>query len=152
MPSQDQSKPSTGLIGDYGFLSDCHSAALVDRGGSIDWWCVPRFDAPSVFGRLLDPDAGHWIVQPVGEFLSERRYLGRSLVIRTDSRTSMGAVSVTEALVLEQGARGHDIGFASPHALRRRVEGLRQRSRCAASSCPVWSTAAPNLSCGLWVA
>ncbi len=37
-------------IASYGFLSDCHSAALVDRAGSIDWWCVPRFDSPSVLG------------------------------------------------------------------------------------------------------
>jgi GH15 family glucan-1,4-alpha-glucosidase len=46
-------------IGEYGFLSDCQSAALVSRHGSVDWWCVPRFDSPSVFGRLLGPDAGH---------------------------------------------------------------------------------------------
>ena len=52
-------------IGDYGFLSDCTSAALVDRTGSVDWWCVPRFDSPSVFGRLLDPEAGHWTLAPV---------------------------------------------------------------------------------------
>lgn len=124
MASPDQSNASRALIGDYGFLSDCHSAALVDRDGSVDWWCVPRFDSPSVFGRLLDPDAGHWVLQPVGEFSSERRYLGRSLVIRTDFQTSTGAVSVTDALLLERGARGHDIGSASPHALRRRVEGI----------------------------
>ncbi|SDY04634.1 hypothetical protein SAMN05661080_02121 [Modestobacter sp. DSM 44400] len=39
-------------IGEYGFLSDCHSAALVSRAGSVDWMCLPRFDAPSVFSRL----------------------------------------------------------------------------------------------------
>ncbi|MEJ7891314.1 MAG: trehalase-like domain-containing protein [Solirubrobacteraceae bacterium] len=45
-------------IDNYGFLYDCHSAALVDREGSVDWWCVRAFDSPSVFGRLLGADAG----------------------------------------------------------------------------------------------
>ncbi|MDQ3708294.1 MAG: DUF5911 domain-containing protein, partial [Actinomycetota bacterium] len=110
-------------IADYGFLSDCHSAVLVDRQGSVDWWCVPRFDSPSVLGRLLDPDAGHWALNPVEDFETERRYLGRTLVLRTVFRTADGEVAVTDALGLQRGARGHDIGRQSPHVLIRRVEG-----------------------------
>jgi GH15 family glucan-1,4-alpha-glucosidase len=45
-------------VGDYAFLSDSQSAAMVDRRGSIDWWSVPRFGSPSVFSRRLDPRAG----------------------------------------------------------------------------------------------
>jgi GH15 family glucan-1,4-alpha-glucosidase len=96
---------------------------LVDRHGSVDWWCVPRFDSPSVLGRLLDPDAGHWALNPAQDFESERRYLGRTLVLRTVFRTADGEVAVTDALGLQPGARGHDIGLESPHVLIRRVEG-----------------------------
>lgn len=111
-------------ITDYGFLSDCHSAALVSTGGSIDWWCLPRFDSPSVFARLLDPAAGHWTLAPVGEFTSTRDYVGDSLVLRTEMRTGSGTVAVTDALSFEPGTRGHDIGAGVPHALLRTVEGV----------------------------
>jgi len=65
---------STLPIADYALLSDCRSAALVSRSGSVDWWCVPRFDGPSVFARLLDEEAGHWSVRVPGAAI-ERRYL-----------------------------------------------------------------------------
>ncbi|MBA3653169.1 MAG: glycoside hydrolase family 15 protein [Actinobacteria bacterium] len=112
-------------IADYAFLSDCHSAALVDRRGSVDWWCVPRFDSSSVFGRLLDPDAGHWSIRPVQEFDVDRSYLGDSLVLRTVFRTATGEVTLTDAAALHPGARGHELGLRSPHTLVRRVEGVR---------------------------
>ena len=110
-------------IGDYGFLSDCHSAALIDRAGSVDWWCVPRFDSPSIFGRLLGPDAGHWSLCPTAAFEVERHYAPDSLVLRTVFTTAGGEVTVTDALALEHGARDHEIGLRSPHVLLRRVEG-----------------------------
>ena len=112
-------------IGDYGFVSDCHSAALIDRAGSVDWWCVPRFDSPSVFGRVLGPDAGHWSLCPSAAFESRRHYVPESLVLRTVFTTAGGEVTVSDALGLELGARGHEIGLRSPHVLLRRVEGSR---------------------------
>ena len=111
-------------IADYGFLSDCQSAALVDRAGSIDWWCPARFDGPSVFARLLDPDAGHWSIRPRAHFETTRSYEDGTLVLRTVFRTAEGEVVLTDAAALAPDARGHDIGLRVPHLLIRRVEGL----------------------------
>jgi Domain of unknown function (DUF5911) len=60
--TEEPSKP----IADYGLLADCNSAALVDREGSIDWLCLPRYDSDAIFARLLDPRAGHWSIRPNG--------------------------------------------------------------------------------------
>lgn len=111
-------------IADYGFISDCHTAALVDRHGSIDWYCVPRFDSPSVFGRLLGTDAGHWSIRPLGAFRSERHYVGDSLVLRTIFTVAAGRVELTDALSFAVGSRGHGIGHKVPHVLVRRLRGL----------------------------
>ena len=109
-------------IADYGLLSDCHSAALVSGEGSIDWLCFPRFDSPSTFGRLLDPDAGHWSINPVAEFDVRRRYLPGSLVIETQFATAIGMVMITDALIFNYKERDHDIGADAPHVLVRVAE------------------------------
>jgi len=90
----------------------------------VDWYCAPRFDSPSVFAHLLDGEGGHWSIRPVGEFDAERAYLEDTMVLRTVFRTPRGRVAVTDALALESGARGHDIGVRAPHVLLRRVEGV----------------------------
>src|SRR5438105_8734425 len=110
-------------IAGYGLLADCNSAALVARDGSIDWLCLPRYDSESVFGRILDPDAGHWSIRPAGAFTSERRYLPGTLVAETAFTTETGTVTVTDALVFAEGQRGHDLGYDAPHELLRSVEG-----------------------------
>src|SRR5436190_3565397 len=111
-------------IPDYGLLADCTSAALVDRSGSIDWLCLPHYDSPAVFSRLLDPAAGHWSITPTGAFDVERRYLPGSLVIETTFRTDTGVVRLTDALAFQPGQRGHDLGKDAPHELLRLVEGV----------------------------
>ncbi len=114
-------------IGDLAFLSDCHTAALVDRDGCVQWWCPPRFDAGSVFAQLLGADAGHWSVRPTEAYEAERCYDPGTLVLRTTFTTASGQVDVVDALALAPGARGHDIGIECPQVLLRRVEGRRGR-------------------------
>lgn len=111
-------------IADYGLLADCTSAALIDRAGSIDWLCLPHYDSPAVFARLLDPAAGHWSIAPTGDFEVERRYLPGTLVIETTFTTATGTVRLTDALAFERGQRGHDLGRRAPHEVVRLVEGV----------------------------
>jgi len=88
-------------IGSYGFLSDCHTAALVSFGGSIEWLCFPRFDSPSAFAALLDREAGHMLLRPKGVIVPiSRRYAPGSLVIETTWVTDGGWVVVKDALTI----------------------------------------------------
>jgi GH15 family glucan-1,4-alpha-glucosidase len=109
-------------IGDYGLISDCHSAALVSRGGSIDWLCFPRFDRPSLFGRILDRNAGHFLIAPSGEGIVTRRYMENTMVLETAFETDTGKVILRDALAMGQNERGHALGQDSPHVLLRLVE------------------------------
>jgi len=111
----------------YGLLADCNSAALVARDGSIDWLCLPRYDSPSVFGRILDPAAGHWSIRPAAAFTSERRYLPGTLVLETTFTTDTGTVRLTDAMAFADGQRHHDLGFDAPHELLRSIEGVTGR-------------------------
>ena len=110
-------------IADHALLSDCHTAALVTRDGSVDWLCCPRFDSPSVFGRLLDDDAGHWSIAPAGPYTATRRYLDQTLVLETTFHTPDGTLALTDALALGHNGEkhGHDLGRGVPHLMIRGV-------------------------------
>src|SRR3954452_11985740 len=111
-------------IADYGLLADCTSSALVDRDGSIDWLCMPHYDSPAVFARILDPEAGHWSIAPVGPCTSRRRYVEGTLVVETTFTTSSGVVRLTDAMAFAEGQRGHDLGKDAPHEVVRLGEGV----------------------------
>jgi len=112
---------STLPIGDYALLSDCRSAALVSRAGSVDWLCFPRFDGPAVFARLLDEHAGHFAVRPAGESRASRAYVDQTMALQTTFTTPTGTAVLTDALAVGRNDRGHDLGAGSPGALLRLV-------------------------------
>jgi GH15 family glucan-1,4-alpha-glucosidase len=88
-------------IAEYGFLSDCETTALVAPGGAIEWLCLPRIDSPSVFGALLDRDAGAFRFGPSGVSVpAARRYLPGTMVLETSWGTGAGWIIVRDALLV----------------------------------------------------
>jgi alpha,alpha-trehalase len=110
---------STTPIADYALLSDRHSAALVGLDGSLDWLCFPRFDSPSIFGRLLGDEAGYWSIRATNATQVTRRYRDRTMVLETTFRTPTGTVAVTDSLAMGEGNRGHQLGKDAPHLVLR---------------------------------
>src|SRR6266536_1788601 len=103
-PDQRQSaamRSSFPPIADYGFLSDCHTGALVAPDGAVDWLCVPRFDGPSVFGGLLDREAGAFRLGPFGiNVPASRDYESGTNVLETTWQTPSGWVVVRDGLTM----------------------------------------------------
>jgi len=105
-------------IEDYALIGDLQTAALVERNGSIDWLCFPRFDSGACFAALLGtPDNGRWLVAPVDGGTVSRRYVGPTLVLETTWETNTGAVRVLDFMPPRDQA---------PDVVRI-VEGLRGR-------------------------
>ncbi len=88
-------------IADYGFLSDCHTGALLASDGSIEWMCLPHFDSPSIFAAMLDRGAGSFRVGPYGVYVpAGRRYIPGTNVIETTWMTPQGWLRVIDALTI----------------------------------------------------
>jgi GH15 family glucan-1,4-alpha-glucosidase len=84
-------------IEDYALIGDLQAAALVERGGSIDWLCFPRFDSGACFAALLGtPEHGRWLLAPVGDGEATRRYLHDTMVLETTWETDSGSVRVLD--------------------------------------------------------
>ena len=87
-------------IGEYGFLSDCHTGALVAPDGAIEWLCIPRFDSPSVFGAVLDRSAGSFRLGPREAVPVARRYQPGTNIVETTWATKTGWLVVVDALTI----------------------------------------------------
>jgi GH15 family glucan-1,4-alpha-glucosidase len=106
-------------IEDYALIGDTQTAALVGRDGSIDWWCVPRFDSGAAFAALLGkPEHGRWLLAPAGGIREvTRTYRGDTLVLETTFHTDDGDVRITDCMPI----RGSTVDIV------RQVEGLSGR-------------------------
>ena len=110
-------------IGDYALISDCFSAALVSKRGSIDWCCMPRMDSDSCFGRLLDWERGGFCsICPEEDSESFRSYLDDTLVVETLFKTGGGEARLLDCFTMQEGGRGDP-----RRQLLRVVEGVRGR-------------------------
>lgn len=119
-------------IAEHGLIGDMHTVALVGTDGTIDWYCCPRFDSPSVFAALLDPDrGGRFRVAPaeVG-WVSKQLYLPDTAVLITRFLTSGGVGEVQDFMPPQGGA------VANRHRLIRRVVAVRGRARFVADVAP----------------
>ena len=128
--------PATGRspfppIGEYGFLSDCETVALVAPSGNVEWLCLPRLDSPSVFGALLDRDAGDFRFGPYDlNVPAARRYLPGTMVLETSWGTPSGWIIVRDLLLMgpwhheDQRSRTHrraPTDYDADHVLLRTV-------------------------------
>ncbi len=100
-------------IADYGFVSNCHTGALIAPDGSVDWLCTPAFDSPSAFGSLLDRGAGSFRFGPYGiNYPTARMYVPGTNVLTTTWHTPSGWLLVHDALTM--GPR-HGPDVVTPH-------------------------------------
>ncbi|MFZ0240853.1 MAG: glycoside hydrolase family 15 protein [Desulfobacterales bacterium] len=130
MPEENPYPP----IADYGYIADCHSAALVSRSGSIDWCCMPRYDSPSCFGRILDwKKGGYCQVTPSVAHEVTRQYSDRTLVLETRFKSGDGEVRLLDCMTMRPGGEHH------PHRqILRVIEGLAGRMELEVDVAPVF--------------
>ncbi len=109
-------------ISDYAFIGDTHSAALVSSAGSIDFLCLPRFDSPAVFLRLLDDRKGGFCeVRPRNLRSHSRRYLENTNVLETTFHCDGGEFTLTDFMSVRRrrGSEPHGEETEAPHRLIR---------------------------------
>jgi GH15 family glucan-1,4-alpha-glucosidase len=124
-------------ISDYALLSDCHSAALVSKDGSIDWLSFHRFEARPVFARLLDwGKGGFFRIAPRDDYTATRRYLPDTNVLETRFETETGTLILTDCIAVRADS-GHP-----DHRLLRIV-------RCEAGEVAVKAKFEPRFDYGL---
>jgi len=112
-------------IADHGVIGDLHTVALVGSDGTIDWYCCPHFDSPSVFGAILDKErGGFYRIGPAGEgWTAKQLYLPDTNVLITRFLSPEGVVELQGFMPVVGPADSHR------HLLIRRVMAVRGEMR-----------------------
>jgi GH15 family glucan-1,4-alpha-glucosidase len=124
VPDRTSKSLSYPPIDDYALIGDCRSAGLISGDGSLDWLCFPRFDSPSIFAALLDARVGgRFRIRPVGEYISEHRYLPDTNVLETTFRCPSGAFVLRDLMAVssEEDKRA---SLTPEHEVLREIEGI----------------------------
>lgn len=114
-------------ISDYAVIGDARCAALISNTGSIDWLCLPRFDSPSVFNRLLDAlRGGYFSIRPSAGFSADQRYIRETNLLMTAFYTRTGLVRITDFMpvLTEEEKREIMIPYRSIIRVVEGVEGI----------------------------
>jgi GH15 family glucan-1,4-alpha-glucosidase len=111
-------------IKDYGVIGDSRASALISRAGSIDWCCLPKFDSPSFFAAILDPErGGKFSIQPVESFHSLQSYLPNTNILETRFRTRMGEIALKDCFITATEKKKREELFPD-HEILRIIEGI----------------------------
>jgi len=129
-------------IEDYGIIGDLHTVALVGKNGSIDWWCYPNFDSPSIFAALLDEErGGHFLIEPVVEggvsnFTTKQLYFPDTNVLITRFLSEDGVGELTDFMPIKSVSQQE-----FHHRLVRKVEVVRGTMRFRVRCTPAFDYA-----------
>jgi len=127
---------------EYGLIGNCQISAHVSNHGSIDWLCLPKPDSPPVFGKILDPEGGHFSIAPEGEYTSRQHYIPHTNILITEFHTREGQ----EFRVIDFCPRFVQFGrMFRPTTLIRIVEPIKGESRIRVLCDPVmgWKKTRP---------
>ncbi|MCB9721190.1 MAG: glycoside hydrolase family 15 protein [Candidatus Omnitrophica bacterium] len=106
----------------YGIIGNCSSAALVSTDCSIDWLCLPNFDSPSLFARILDQaDGGHFKISGYEQHDSHQEYLRLTPILRTVVHTAQGSYQVNDYMPRYRDSRGE---YQCPSEVHRMIRVL----------------------------
>lgn len=112
--------PGPPGIAEYALIGDARSCALVSARGSIDWWCLPRFDSDPVFNRLLDPGRGGFFsIHPTSPFRTTRRYLPDTNILETTFTTQTGQARLRDFMPALTEPRKRELALPFREIVRR---------------------------------